>query len=358
MDSFSDTYVQARQQFIDAANAKHFRIQSKVHPLRGPDQEALATDVVVLGNPQALRVLYVTSGVHGVEGYYGSGVIVEWLRDGWLPPKNTKVILVHACNPYGFAWGRRFTEENVDLNRNFWPLTQHPADNPNYRQIQHLVEYPAADRGAFARCQLEREEYLQQYGSASFKIALSSGQQHSPQGLFFAGTKPTWARHTYETLVQQHTRGSSHVFFLDLHTGLGPHGYADFLHQYPSGSNELAILKRYIGERVLGNQRDDATAQGLDGTTFACFNRFSQQLGYSVLGGAIECGTTPLTRTLEALLQETALYRHGCDDPALAARIRQELKDVFYVNTDDWKQQVFTQTCEIRDSAINYLAEQ
>ena len=30
-----------------------------------------------------------------------------------------RCVLLHALNPYGFAWLRRVNEHNVDLNRNF-----------------------------------------------------------------------------------------------------------------------------------------------------------------------------------------------------------------------------------------------
>ena len=31
---------------------------------------------------------------------------------------SVRVVIVHAVNPYGFACGRRFNEDGVDLNRN------------------------------------------------------------------------------------------------------------------------------------------------------------------------------------------------------------------------------------------------
>ena len=33
-------------------------------------------------------------------------------------PKGASVLLVHLVNPYGFKFGRRYNENNVDLNRN------------------------------------------------------------------------------------------------------------------------------------------------------------------------------------------------------------------------------------------------
>ena len=32
---------------------------------------------------------------------------------------NAAVVLIHAINPFGYAWHRRFNENNVDINRNF-----------------------------------------------------------------------------------------------------------------------------------------------------------------------------------------------------------------------------------------------
>ena len=361
MDSFSHSYLEARNKFLEAAGHAGHEVQTCLHPLTGPEGESLATDVVVIGDHNANKVLYVTSGVHGVEGYYGSGVLVQWLRNQIQAPADVKMVLVHACNPYGFAWGRRFTEDNVDLNRNFWEprkANEKPTKNEAYETIRDFVEYPACTAEAFASCQEKRQAYLAANGVAPLKIALSGGQAQSPEGLFFIGNQPTWARQTYENLVRQHSQGCQHLFFMDLHTGLGPRGYADFLHQYGPNSPAFETLLHYIGERVQGDERDEATAQGLEGTTIACFHRIGAELGFSVLGGAIECGTTPLPVTLEALLQETALHRHGCDDETLVAQIKQNLKDVFYIDADDWKQEVYDQTCEIRDGALNYLCAQ
>lgn len=358
MDSFSHSYLEARNKFLQAAGLAGLEVQTCLHPMTGPEGESLATDVVVIGDHNASRVLFVTSGVHGVEGYYGSGVLVQWLRNQIQAPEGIKIVLVHACNPYGFAWGRRFTEENVDLNRNFWDLSM--ADEPvevnsSYEAIRQLVEYPACTPEAFVECQQQRQTYLATNGVRTLKVALSGGQEHSPEGLFYIGKQPTWARQTYENLVRQHSQGCQHLFFMDLHTGLGPRGYADFLHQYEDESTEHNNLLTYIGERILGDERDEATAQGLEGTTIACFNRIGATQGFSVLGGAIECGTLPLAQVLEALVQEMALHRHGCDDDELTAAIKQNLKDAFYVDAEDWKQQVYDQTCEIRDGALQYL---
>jgi Protein of unknown function (DUF2817) len=46
-------------------------------------------------------VLVVLSGVHGVEGIFGSAAQIEWIRRGENRrlPQDTAALLVHAVNP-------------------------------------------------------------------------------------------------------------------------------------------------------------------------------------------------------------------------------------------------------------------
>src|SRR5687767_5641351 len=115
---FSGAYAEARTKFQDAAKAAGASLSSYVHPERGPDGGELATDVAWIGPADAAGVLVLVSGTHGVEGHCGSGAQVDWLRRGEAAHRapNVAVMLIHAINPYGFAWSRRVTHENVDLN--------------------------------------------------------------------------------------------------------------------------------------------------------------------------------------------------------------------------------------------------
>src|SRR3546814_17941537 len=65
----------------------------------------------------------VTSAMHGEEGYCGSGCQVALLDDQTLLDKaqagGIGILLIHAVNAYGFSWGHRTNEDNIDLNRNF-----------------------------------------------------------------------------------------------------------------------------------------------------------------------------------------------------------------------------------------------
>ena len=85
------------------------------------------------------------SATHGVEGFCGSGLQVDWLaRKGPAAlPGDTAALFVHAINPYGFAWLRRVTDEGNDLNRNYVDHGKPYPENPGYIEIADALVPPS-----------------------------------------------------------------------------------------------------------------------------------------------------------------------------------------------------------------------
>jgi hypothetical protein len=77
---FSENYAEAREKFLGAAREVGAVLDSFALGIRGPDGGELTTDVAWLGAAEAPRVLTTISGVHGVEGFFGSATQIEWLR--------------------------------------------------------------------------------------------------------------------------------------------------------------------------------------------------------------------------------------------------------------------------------------
>src|SRR3546814_19590214 len=97
-----------------------------------------------LGADDAENVVLIVSGTHGPEGFMGSAAQIALLNKvalGAQNPRNIKVVLVHAINPWGFAHVSRTTENNVDLNRNFidWGSAA-PPDNSLYKALPPKIE--------------------------------------------------------------------------------------------------------------------------------------------------------------------------------------------------------------------------
>lgn len=76
-----------------------------LYPALDPQANALYTDVAWLGNPQAEKVLILISATHGVEGFAGSAIQTDVLRQlaQQTLPDNSALALIHALNPWGLA---------------------------------------------------------------------------------------------------------------------------------------------------------------------------------------------------------------------------------------------------------------
>ena len=195
---FAQTYAEARAKFLAAARAANADLESHLHPLTGPAGEALATDVAWLGPRDAPAVMSVVSGTHGVEGYCGSGVLVDWLRRGEaarLAP-GIAAVLVHALNPHGFAWDRRVTEDNVDLNRNWIDFDAADLTDTAFRPVSHLLDPPTWTEASLVAARAGLRAYAAAQGPAAMVAAISGGQHSHPRSVFLGGTAPTWSRRT------------------------------------------------------------------------------------------------------------------------------------------------------------------
>ena len=198
VQAFAPTYARARTQFLEAAATASLPIESHCHPLLGRDGEDLAMDVVRDGPPDADKLLIVSSGCHGVEGFCGSGVQVFALHDQeWRDlahAQGVAVLYIHALNPYGFSHLRRTTHENVDLNRNFHDFSQPLPVNAAYREVAPLLLPhawpPQADNVQAVQA------YIATHGAAAWQAAITRGQHEFAQGLYFGGTAPTWSNQT------------------------------------------------------------------------------------------------------------------------------------------------------------------
>jgi len=103
---FSSSYAEARRRFIEAARAVNATVHS--YAIGAAPTDDLSIDVAIIG-ADTDPALVVSSGIHGIEGFFGSAVQLALLER--LKATNDKqgirYVLIHAVNPYGFAHLRR-----------------------------------------------------------------------------------------------------------------------------------------------------------------------------------------------------------------------------------------------------------
>jgi hypothetical protein len=359
-EAFSSSYAQARTRFLAAARAAGLQVEHKLHPLKGHDGEDLAMDVVRDGPADARCLLLLTSACHGVEGFCGSGIQVAALRDArWreqAAARGVAVLYIHALNPYGFSHLRRTTHENVDLNRNFQDFTGPLPVNEDYRELHPLLvppEWPPsrANNEAIAR-------YVAKHGAAALQAAISRGQHEFPQGLFFGGTQPAWSNLALREVLRVHGRHAARIAWIDIHTGLGPSGVGERI--YAGRDDEAAVARAREWWDGGGTTPVTSIYDGSSSSAFLtglmCSSIYDECTQADYTGIALEYGTLPMMETIQALRAEHWLHLHPQAPAAMAAQIRQAMKDAFYTDTAEWKAQVLRQARHALLQAADGLA--
>ena len=346
IDPFSRSYASARVKFLEAAALAGARIESHVHPLLGREGETLAMDLALDGPAQADRLLIVSSACHGVEGFCGSGVQVQALHDqAWRASArehDVSVLYVHALNPYGFSHLRRVTHENVDINRNFQDFSGPLPANPDYSALHAFLlpeQWPPTAQNEAALAAATSG------GGLSLQAAVTRGQHEFADGLFFAGTEPTWSNRMVRQVLRDHGSRASRIAWIDLHTGLGPSGLGERICACRDDKAALARARAWWGNEgrtpVTSIYDGSSTSALLTGLMWNAVYQECPQAQYT--GIALEYGTVPMDRVMLALRAEQWLQLHPQADAELARRIKQDMLDAFYTDTDAWRAQILEQ---------------
>jgi Protein of unknown function (DUF2817) len=352
---FARSYHEARGKFVAAAAAADLDVLSHAHPMRGRDGELLAMDVALDGAPDAAALLLITSGCHGIEGYCGSGVQVALLHDAaWRAlarAAGVTLLYIHALNPYGFSWWRRVTHENVDLNRNFHDFSKPLPPSPQYEEIAHLLVPSTWPPSAEVNAALQR--YVAEHGERALQAAISGGQYTHPEGLFYGGVNPTWSHVTLRHVLREHAGRCARLGWIDLHTGLGPSGHGERILACKDDAAALARARRWWGDGVTSMYDGSSSSVPLSGTMWLAAHEECAQAQYT--GIALEFGTQPLDRVMNALRADQWLENHPEVAVEPGARIKRQMLEAFYTDSDDWKERVVEQAFDTARQAVRGL---
>lgn len=340
--SFATDYATARSMFIEAAAAAGGRLERITHPEPGPDGGALSCDVAWFGPDDAEAVLVTLSATHGVEGFAGSGAQVDWLRRGEAAhlPRGVALLLIHAINPYGFAWERRVTQENVDLNRNWIDFSAPKPENPGYDRLASALS-PAewtAESQAALRAGLADFERTSGGGLVG---ALVGGQYRHAGGVYYGGDGPTWSRLTQTAIFEHYLARADRICLIDIHSGLGPWGYGERIVTQPRARPEFRRARAWFGGAVTSTFDGSSASAPLVGDGLSATPALLAHAEVTPM--ALEFGTLSSEQVLWSLIADNWLHIHG--DPASPAgrAIKRDIRAAFYVEADDWKGMVAAQ---------------
>jgi len=261
--------------------------------------------------------------------------------------------MLHALNPYGFAWFRRVDADNVDPNRNFLlPDQGFSGSAPLYGRLDALLN-PSSPPGSdafVARMLLARLRH----GEPALRQALVTGQHDFPKGLFFAGRGRSVIVDTVDAHFDDWLGAPRLVVHLDLHTGLGRYGAHKLLVDAGLPDADVARMVEWFGASTLEQDDPRRTSYRARGTFGAWCRHRAAPTPY--LYGCAEFGTYGPVRMLAGLRAENRAVHWGETDDPVSRHARLALRELFCPASPAWRRRALDGARGLIDRAVGLLA--
>ncbi len=356
VSAFPQDYNVAKNKFQRCAGDLGWTLETYPIAEKGRNGETLTIDVAYTSGGDPRKVLVLSSGIHGVEGFFGSAVQIElleqWVRD--IAPE-IKCVFIHGLNPYGFSWLRRSNENNVDLNRNFLLSSESYQGAPNkYSQLNSLLN-PVHAPTHWELFLIKAFGAIVRYGMPTLRQAIASGQYEYPKGLFYGGAKPSFAHKLLNKHFGAWLQGAESVVHLDLHTGLGDKGVCSLLIDYALDDYQQLQLQRIFQNSVdLVVESNELAFQSRGGFGPWCV---AQKFAPHYLFVTAEFGTTATLTVLKALRRENQAHHFGDHTSFATLQAKLTLKEVFSPSDKSWQLQVLKTGCNLVNQTVLRIAE-
>lgn len=363
---FSATYDEARERFLASAHRQQAVLTHHQHPTaRGPQGQPLFLDTAWVGPRDAHAVLVTASGTHGAEGFAGSAAQLAWLSEhgqASLPP-GVALLMIHAVNPYGFAWGLRGTHDNVDLNRNWLDFSEACPENTLYEQIHPYLCPAEIKPSTVNRLMEEGARLIAKHGRWALEDAISRGQYTHPDGFHYGGAHPDWSRTVLQEIFQKELRHVPRIGFIDWHTGPVGNGELIYLCFSSPQSRQWQEAQRWWGpdaldpakvDRLWGSKRPSRV-----GIMFWGLEKLVAPAG-DLVGGIIEFRSAqPKANSIDALkismLERWLRFEGGFDAPE-AAHYFALLQNEYAPSRESWRAAVLQNGLTTYDQTLTGLA--
>ncbi len=350
-DWFSPTYEVARDRFRAAAGDVGWPCQPIPLGGRGPSGDVLTLDVARSPGRDDAPVLLISSALHGIEGFFGSAVQLAVMHE-WKaqPPAGLRVVLLHALNPYGFAWLRRTDADNVDLNRNFLLPGEEYAGAPElYRRIDPFLN-PKRPPSRWEPVASKGLALLARYGSGPLRQAIAEGQYEYPQGLFFGGSGPSPLQELLAGRLAEWLGGTRHAVHIDLHTGLGRWGTYKILVDPQLPADRTAWIVDSFGRGVVERSEPGSVAYRVRGGIGPWCAACCPTVRYDYV--CAEFGTYSSFRVLRGLRAENQAHFWGRPGDDGTRRAKDRLKELLGPASPTWRRTVVARGRRVIEQAV------
>ena len=365
---FHKSYDKSRNAFLIQANnlnEKFDSVQLFSRDVRSNIDDNLIIDFCyVPAQKDAKKLIIITSGTHGVEGYVGSAVqqmfMSEVLTSGMLD--DIGVLLVHSINPFGFKYSRRVTENNVDFNRNCdTEQSLFSSANEGYGKLIAMLN---PEGKVNSECLKNRffilvaiNELIKE-SMGSLRQAILQGQYKYTKGLYFGGLNFEPQLATLSEVFKDISADYESVFNIDLHTGYGERGVA---HLFPNPIDDENIKSGleniFEGYEINWGDSDDFyTINGsftdYIGKLLSDKTYYPMVLEYGTLTSQSTVGSI---KSIHNMVMENQGVQHGFKSAKDSLKIMHSFMEMYNPSSEKWRTKIMDDSKIILKKAIiNY----
>jgi hypothetical protein len=316
----------------------------------------LTIDLCYIPALEKSKLIIISCGIHGVEGFAGSAAQRMFMRE--ILPKvdleNTGIFLIHGMNPFGFKYVRRVTENNVDLNRNCdVGKALFTGKNEGYSSLVEFLnpEKPVdmdsmGNQFFFVRAVIK----ILQKSMKNLRQSVLQGQYEFAKGIFFGGKNFEPQVILIKSALAGTISDYDAVFGIDLHTGWGARNK---LHLFPNpveNQNVQGVMEKiFEGYQIdWGDTEDFYTVTG----DFSDFigkilpRKFYIPMTFEY--GTMDSHTTMgSVKSLHNMIIENQGFHYGYETKEDEMEVKKRFREMYFPSSKEWRSEVIRQAREI-----------
>lgn len=292
------------------------------------------------------KLMVITSGTHGIEGFVGSAVQLMLMNEFFKPEMCSEVgiLLIHGMNAWGFKHERRFTENNVDLNRNY-SLTKSLFDTKNegFVALYDLL----TPKGELNMNSIQNRFFMLkairqivQKGMPALLQAFAQGQYEYQEGIYFGGNEWEQQVDILSKVLTEKAAPYSTVLNLDIHTGFGDRGK---LHLFPNPVND-PVLRKTMEQVFKGYEID----WGDSDQFYTVHGQYAEYVGNLLEDktsipmlmefGTLNTGTTVgAVKSAHVSITENQGFHYGYKSENDKQKVKAGYYEMFYPPSEKWR---------------------
>ncbi len=296
------------------------------------------------------KLLVISSGVHGIEGYTGSAVqqmfLNELLSSDVLSEMG--ILVIHGVNPYGFKNQRRVSENNVDLNRGSeMDDSLFASKNLGYGALYEMLN----PQGEVSSYSLRNQFFymiaigkMLKESMSVLRQAILQGQYEYPEGIYFGGNNFEPQIDSLQRILPGLFAPYETILNIDLHTG---YGSRRVLHLFPNPVDDPELVEKteFVFEDQpidWGNTDEFYTISG--GFSTDLLSKINPDATYLYM--VFEWGTFNTEKTfgslksLQVIINENQGFQFGYMNSKHEQRIKKRMLEAYYPESEAWRSEV------------------